>query len=554
MNNENENILEHSVTAIAKSGNQLKAVELNRQGRAIEVIKTKSSKENVIDWQGFASECGLSVTNEHPTEKEMAARKAAVVGYDSAGTAFSRVNIPSVEEKEIETMVQLQAESRLPLPVDQMELAWRADAGKNGQLAITLAAARRQLIQNFINKINGFKPANIFLDCEGIVKAWKEIFSGNEQNAVIINADARNTQICLVQKEQLINVVGLDMGINDFAEAEAEEQTETIERFIQDTRSVVDLFGIEKFGKLLVYILSDGSKTYDDLASALKEVGLNASVSKPDIKKFDAKNNIKEKDIFEYRLQIGLALMVIDAKGDELNLFKNLYKPFGQEKETHWLYSLKVSGAIAIASLILFLGVYYAINITKPDRIRSTIEAQELQVNIDDLVAQKNLLTAIQRERPDLLALISNLTYISEETGAGAGDRRGFMNNDRIQLESFDFKRGKKVTITGQASSNSTLYDYEKLLTKIPGISDVTWTPAQNRSNSNKSGGTTTRINTTSTRGTTSPRTSGGRTDLMSSGPRAMGTNNGFGEESVKFTMDFHYLSFTGSSNKSIRK
>jgi hypothetical protein len=550
MNNENENILEHSVTAIAKSGNQLKAVELNRQGRAIEVIKTKSSKENVIDWQGFASECGLSVTNEHLTEEEMAARNAAVVGYDSAGTAFSRVNIPSVEEKEIETMVQLQAESRLPLPVDQMELAWRADVGKSGQLAITIAAARRQLIQNFINKINSFKPANIFLDCEGIVKAWKEIFSGNEQNAVIINADARNTQICLVQKEQLINVVALDMGINDFAEAEADQQTENIERFIQDTRSVVDLFGIEKSVKLLVYILSDGSETYADLASALKGVGLNASVAKPDIKKFDAKNNLKEKDIFEYRLQIGLALMVIDAKGDELNLFRNLYKPFGQEKEAHWLYSLKVSGAIAIASFILFLGVYYAINITKPDRIRSTIEAQELQVNIDELVDQKNLLTAIQRERPDLLTLISNLTYISEETG----DRRGPMNNERIQLESFDFKRGKKVTITGQATSNSTLYNYEIQLTKIPGISDVTWTPATSRSNSNKSGGTAARVNTTGTRGTTSSRTSGGRTDLMSGGPRPMGTNNGFGEESIKFTMDFHYLSFTGSSNKSIRK
>ena len=70
----------------------------------------------------------------------------------------------------------MQAESRLPLPADQMELAWRTDKTKGDQLEITIAAARRQQVQNFVNKIVSFKPTNIYLDCEGIVKIWKEIF------------------------------------------------------------------------------------------------------------------------------------------------------------------------------------------------------------------------------------------------------------------------------------------------------------------------------------------------------------------------------------------
>ena len=111
------------------------------------------------------------------------------------------------------------------------------------------------------------------------------------------------------------------MGIDDFAEAEAEQQTESIERFVQDTRSVVDLFGIDKTEKLTVYVLSDGSVTYSDLASSLEDAGLNAKIAQSETKKFSANSRLSAKDIFEYRLPIGLALMVIDSAGTELNLF-----------------------------------------------------------------------------------------------------------------------------------------------------------------------------------------------------------------------------------------
>lgn len=531
MVNENENMSEQSITAIAKSGSKLKAIKLQKTGTTIEVIQTKSSEENVINWQDFATQCGVSI--DATAEVEPEDRKPVVVGYDSAGTAFSRVNIPAVEDKELEAMVKLQAESRLPLPADQMEIAWRADKEKEGQLAITIAAARRQQVQNFVDKISAFKPTNIFLDCEGIVKVWKGIFSGNAQNAVIINADSRNTQICLTQKGKLINAVALDMGIDDFAEAEAEEQTENIERFVQDTRSIVDLFGIEKTEKLQVYILSDGSETYNDLASALKDTGLNATLSNPDVKKFSAKSNLSVKDIFDYRLQIGLALMVIEATGNELNLFKNIYKPYGEEKQKHWLYSPKIAGAIAAAVLVIFMGVVYAIDVTKPGKINKTIKEVAPNANISALVEQQKVLKAIQRERPDFLKLISEL---SEDTQNESTGFRGMMNSGRIQLDSLDFKKGKKITITGVAFNHETLYNFEEKLNKIPGISEVKWSQSNSsRSNSSISGRTNSRTGSSNSRS----RTSGSSNNMM-------GRMSGFGSESVRFSMEFHYGTFTG--------
>lgn len=548
MNNENENMSEQTVTAIAKSGSKLKAVELCKRGGTIEVTKTKSSEENVINWQDFAVKCGLSIVPV--TQEDAESRKAVVVGYDSAGTAFSRVNIPAMEDKELEAMVQLQAESRLPLPADQMELAWRADPQKDGQLAIIIAAARRQQIQSFVDKIISFKPMNIFLDCEGIVKVWKSIFSGSEQTSVIINADARNTQICLVNKGQLINAVALDMGIDDFAQAEAEQHTENIERFVQDTRSIVDLFGIDKSEKMRVFVLSDGSSTYNDLASSLKDAGLNAAIAKPDINKFNTKSGLTAKDIFEYRLQIGLALMVIDAAGNELNLFRNLYKPFGEEKQTHWLYSLKITGSIAAAVLILFLGVCYAIDATKPGKINDIITKSGTDVT--GLVEQQKLLKAIEQQRPDLLKLISELTLNRNESLAPG--TRGMTNNGRIQLDSLDFKKGKKVTITGQASDNETLYDFENRLNETPGISAVEWTPSTQRSSSAASGRTTANTRTSTNTRTSSATARTGTSVRTSNGSNGRGGMSGFNDGSIRFSMEFSYMNFSGNAGKSTKK
>lgn len=531
MNNENEMIMEQTVTAIAKSGGRLKGVELRKLNGIIEVAGTKSGEENVTNWQDFAVKCGLSI--EPVTTEEPVSQRPSVVGYDSAGTAFSRVNIPAVDDKEIESMVRLQAESRLPLPADQMELAWRADKAKEGQLAITIAAARRQQVQNFINKVISFRPVNIYLDCEGIVKVWKEVFSGNEQNAVLINADTRNTQICLVQKGQLINAVALDMGIEDFSDNEAEETSEHIERFVQDTRSVVDLFGVERSEKLPVIVLSEGSATYTNLVASLEDAGLSAKIAKPDINKFSAKSKLDMKEIFEYRLQIGLAIMFIDANGNELNLFKNTYKPFGEEKEKHWLYSPKIAGAIAAVTLILFLGVCYALDVSKPGLIQKTEE--KTGSKIQTLVERQDVLNAVERQRIDLLKLINSLTLKQDESTTVSGGRGGFTNQGRIQLESFDFKRGKKITITGTASNSETLYNFEIQLNKTPLISEVTWTPTANR---------------TTTRTTTVTGTRNGSANTRGAMTRSMGGSGGMsdmGPESVKFTMDFHYGTFTRS-------
>ena len=359
--------------AITQEESMLKAVELREKVGVFEVLWTKSNEGSETDWRGFADECGLSVElTAHP---EADCQRMIVVGFNSAGMAFYRINIPAVSREETTSMVKLQAETRLPLPAEQMELAWRADHVKNGQVGVTIAAARKEPLQRFVESVQSLEPEKIMLDCEGTVKAWRTFFAGDERNAVVLSMAAQNTQVCLVEDGRLNNAVVLDMGVDDFAAEALEEQTQTFERFIQDMRSVLELFGYAEQAELPLFVLSDGDAAYVSIVSSLRSAGLNARVALPDVKELRVSNEIGVEGIYEYRVPIGLGLMALEVSEDELDIFKHLYNPAGKEEKKHWLYSPKVACAIAAVMLVLLVVLSYAVDVASPGAIEKRLSA-----------------------------------------------------------------------------------------------------------------------------------------------------------------------------------
>jgi len=485
-----------SAIAIAQEENQLKAVKLGRQGGAFEVLWTKSSEVGRTDRRLFAAECGLSVkpTGQVKTDGD----KTVVVGFDSAGVAFYRIGVPVVKEEEIAAMVRLQAEARLPLPAEQMELAWRADKGQDGQMAVTIAAARREHLQGFVEDVRGFRPAKILLDYEGIVKAWRAFFSGNERRAVVVSIGSRNTQVCLAEHGRLVNAVSLDTGMKDFSAVQEDsigeqglaEQTETAERFAQDMRSVLELFGYAEPAELPVFVLSDGSGMIESIVSCLESAGLNVAAALPEIKKLRAQMELGAEDIYEYRVPIGLALMALEARAEELNIFERLYNPAGEAKKKHWLYSPKAACAIVAVMLAALVIVSYAVDAASSNAIKKRLSASASGTNMNQLMQRQKLIKTVAQERPDLLQLLNEIN--TKDSGG-------------IMLDSFHFKKGKPVTISGQAPGTDQLYKFQATLLDKKGITNVI---IQNTSKDAKGG-------------------------------------------KLKFTMTFHYKSFSKSGRKS---
>jgi hypothetical protein len=496
------------VIAIAKEGNKLKTAKLRKQNGTVEVVWTRCSEDGNTDWRLFASECGVSAV---PTAKAGAnSDRTVVVGFNSAGMAFYHLSMPAVGGEELAAMVKLQAETRLPLPADQMELTWRSGRIKNGEVGVTLAAARTEQLKRFVEDVRTVGPTRILLDCEGIVKAWRTFFSGTEETAVVVSTETQETQICLAEEGRLSNAVVLDMGLDDLSAGESEEQTEITERFAQDMRSVLELFGHGQPDQMPVFVLSDGSPAYVNIVSSLRLAGFNARVALPNAERLKAQGEGGIVDVHEYRVPIGLGLIALEARADELDIFEHLYNPAGKGARRHWFYSPKVAGAIAAAMLVVLAVVSYAVDVASPNAIEKRLSASNADVDMNLLMQRQGLLRTVAQQRPDLLELLSEVNA-SGENG--------------IKLESLHFKKGQRVTITGQAPGNDLLYRFEESLQSKKGIKEVKMTSSEI---------------TASTGGARGP---GG-----SAGPEAArgsrGSAGGRGRQ-LRFTITFHYKNFT---------
>ena len=453
---------QRSVVAIAQEESKLKAIELREQKGGLRVLWTKSSEDTDTDWRVFAAECGLSVEPTAHTGADD--NKAIVVGFNSAGVAFYRMSVPAVGEEETASIVKLQAETRLPLPVEQMELAWRADQMQNGQVGVIVAAARKKLLQGFVEDVRSFEPTKILLDCEGVVKAWKAFFSGDKKHAVVVSMTARNTQVCLAEDGRLSNAMVLDIGMEDLAAESEEEQTQTCERFVQDMRSVLELFGYAEQAELPVYVLSDGDAAHVSIVSSLRSAGLNARVALPDVKDSRVPKEIGVEGIYKYCVPIGLGLMALEASEDELNIFEHLYSPAAKKEKKHWLYSPKAACVIAAVMLVLSTVVFCSVDMKSPKAIEKRLEASFSDTNMNLLIQRQKLIKTVAQQRPDLLNLLGQVN---------ASGERG------IKLESFHFKKGQPVTITGQADGNEQLYKFEKSLQDRKSIKSVKTNPSR---------------------------------------------------------------------------
>lgn len=444
-----------SVIAIVQEDNRLKGVKIRSGNGTFDLLWTRSSDD--ADWARFAAECGIPVEpGGHPDDE---GDKMVVVGFSSAGAIFHRVTVPPVGPKEIASIVQLQAETRLPLPADQIELAWRADPERDGQIGVTMAVARKEYLRKFMASVQSVKPERILLDCEGIVQAWRTVFGGTERKAVILSVAKHSTHVCLVEDGRLSNAVVLDVGIGDLAADGGVEQSEATEMFTQDMRGVLELFGCAKQADLPVFVLSDGSAGHVSVVSALRLVQMNARVALPHVHKPESEGGLGAEGLYDYRTPIGLALLALEREGEALNVFERLYKlDEGKEQKQSWLYSPKVAAAAACLMLALLAIVSFAVDVASPDAIEKRLKASISDVDMDQLLEKNRLMQAVARQRPDMLEL---LKAVNESGGRG------------ITLNTILFKKGQPVSLTGQANSNDDLSRFEKSLQQNKSIGEV---------------------------------------------------------------------------------
>jgi len=429
------------VIAISQAENTLRAICLRKHENGIEVLWTKSRDINEGGWGVFAIEL---------TQDTKADCDRVVVGFNSTGIAFYQLTVPPVKADELDSIVKLQTEARLPLPAEHTQLTWRVGNVRDGQTEVVVAAARTEPLKNFVEDVRAIKPSKILLNSEAIVKAWRQLFSETYKVAMVVSIGTNNTQVCLARAGQLANAVTVDIGSNDFSEG----RVETTQRFVQDIKSARDLFSGTNHDDLPVVILSDGGDAIDTVFSSFLSAGLDVREALPNVQKLQQNTYLDIKDVYEYRVPIGLGLMALDGDAEGLNIFERLYSPAKKAEKKSTLYSPKIATVIATVMLALLIMVFYVVDVVSEKHLTKL----RTETDYHQLVSRQKLIKNVATQRIDLLKLLKEVSV------DGSKD---------ITLDILDFKRGRPVTISGQAKAAEQLYKFQKGLLAQKGIKNV---------------------------------------------------------------------------------
>jgi len=384
--------------------------------------------------------------------------KTVVAGFDSSGVVFYRFSVPPAKPKEFAAMVRHQAEAHLPLPAEQMSLAWRTGRTENGQVSVSVAAGRKEQLQTFVDSFRVFEPTKILLDSEAVVKVWRELFSGTEPTAVVVSLEQRRTRVCLAENGRLTNAVNVDMGTDDFSASKTSGQDPVAaERFAQDITAVLELFGYTEPRNVPLFVLSDGSSLMEEILASLASAGLNLEAVLPDLHNSRIKSKLSAEELYEYRSAIGLGLIAMEEPQDALDVFGDLYSPRRSVQSKYKLRSPKVAGAIAGLMLVLLLAVSYAVDVAKLAAIEERLQAANVGAGYT-ITQRQNLIKAVARQRPDMLSLLTKINL---------------NENEGIILDVLDFRKGQPVRLIGRALGPEQLYKFQKNLLSKNGIKDV---------------------------------------------------------------------------------
>ena len=371
----------------------------------------------------------------------------------STAVAFYRIDIPNVPYDRIDSIVKIQSERLLPLPSEHVRLTWRAGELVDGQIPVTIAAAKRTLLEKTIQDANISEVSNVLLDCEGTVRTWYELFGDGGAKSIIIKMDSDQSRILLCENGQLSHSAIIDVGLSDLSGPEKFNDNAGL--FTHDLRNAIEMFGID-VNDPEVFLLSQPGRDQQRLLSYLGENGINGYSARFDSQRLP----IAEADIYEYFAVLGTAMMALDSDGNWLELFDGLYTSPRSSTASSGM-SLKQQVVFAAASLVVFLLVCFAMDRLSLSRLDELMSAEhgDSKVTAAGLIEQQNLRKMVAAERVDVIAL---LTKINKCCDGG------------MMLDSFSYRRkDAKVSVSGMAGSWDQLYKLEKALKSQKGIVNV---------------------------------------------------------------------------------
>lgn len=413
----------------------------------IHVVEMKKSKVHYA--RTIETDGQEDLIRRFAAARAISRREDSVMGIDSGGIAFYRLEIPPVNDGQIPSLVAMQIEMMLPLPPDQMQVAFREDEIKNSARLVTVAVARKQGLKKHADFAQACQTSNIMLNCQGLVKAFNKMYDCPEESFVIANIRTADTQLLLTEKGRLVHAVTLDVGSEELSESDDFSSSQN-ELFVHDLAGAVDLFAEKAGHRPQILVLASDELLADAVVAVCNDADLTAGKAVYNGDHIKAGNVFADDEQLQYLEAIGLAMFAIEGDSSKIDLFQELGEPKAKKKEKNPLTSLIVSLVIFASLLMAVLYVSAELN----TRYLASYENKD----VDQLIKMQKARRYVGSQRPDLLDL---LTEISKDAPKG------------MMIDSFSFKKGQPVMISGNAGNGEEVYKFQEFLGGKKDISNV---------------------------------------------------------------------------------
>ena len=133
--------------------------------------------------------------------------------------SFVRViQVPIMNDSELETAVPVEAESFIPLPLDQVYLDWQKLERKADKQEVLIIASPKDFVDKYLQVLEGAGLSVSALEVESQSVHRALVLLGQKQNCLIVDLDAFRTSLIMVEQGNLEFTSSIPIAGNTFTE------------------------------------------------------------------------------------------------------------------------------------------------------------------------------------------------------------------------------------------------------------------------------------------------------------------------------------------------
>jgi type IV pilus assembly protein PilM len=190
------------------NGSSLKLMQLRRSGGKVHVQsysyvslpKNLMANDAIVDQDGLAALIRRSI--EKPAFGSISTNRVSISLPESK--SFVRVmQIPVTNESQVESAVMFEAESYVPMPMDQVYFDWKIVRKLEGAMEVLIVASPKETVDAYINVLEKahLKPIAVEVESQSLERAL--INQKTQETALLIDIDAWQTNLIMIERGNL---------------------------------------------------------------------------------------------------------------------------------------------------------------------------------------------------------------------------------------------------------------------------------------------------------------------------------------------------------------